>query len=131
MKLIFCFLTLGYISTARQNDASCMIRFYAVQHNQCPCWTFNGTSWDQNSDAHRHSGEITTPRRSNFIAKSIRTFSENSKQCNLGWRVCLKKRKGRRGSCAKTLKILPSSPQKYDDITKWKMGAYKMRHLGI
>jgi len=131
MKLITCFLILGFISTARQNDANCRIRFYAVQHNQCPCWTFNGTSWDYHSDAHRHSHEITTPSRSNFIAKSIRTFSENSESCNLRWRVCLKIRKGKRVSCSKTLKILPSSPHKYDDITKWKMGRYKMRHLGV
>ena len=131
MKLIFCFLTFGFISAARQNDANCMIRFYAVQHNQCPCWTFNGTSWDYHSDSHRHSDEITTPSRGNFNAKSVRTFSENSESCNLRWRVCLKKRKQRKFSCSKTLKIFTSSPQKYDDITKWKMGKYKMRYLWI
>ena len=131
MKLIFCFLTFGFISAARQNDANCMIRFYAVQHCECPCWTFNGTKWNYSSDPHKYSDEAVTPNWSNFGFKCIRTLSNGFKVCDNSWRVCLKKRKGRRVSCSKTLKILPSSPHKYDDITKWKMGRYKMRHLGI
>ena len=66
MKLIVSFLLLVCLSRSRQFDANCMIRFYAVQQCQCPCWTFNGTNWDYRADAHRYSEEITTPSRRNF-----------------------------------------------------------------
>ena len=104
-----------------------MIRFYAVKHNQCPCWTFDGKKWMYQSDPHIYNEETITPSRSIFVAKSIRTLADKFAQCDKRWRVCLKK--GR--SCSKTLKIFPTTPKTYDDITKWDIGSYRMRSLGV
>ena len=136
MKLIVSLLLLVFLSKSRQFDANCMIRFYAVQQCQCPCWTFNGTNWDYRADAHRYSEEITTPSWRNFGFKCIRTFADDSKQCDKSWKVCLKnvKRKKRsvtKHSCSKALKFSSSTPEKYNDISVWKMGRHKMRSLRV
>ena len=127
MKLMVCFTLLCLLGASRQNDANCMIRFYAVQHCECPCWTFNGTKWNYSSDPHKYSDEAVTPNRSNFGFKCIRTLSNGFKICDKSWRVCLKKRKGVQSLCSKVLK----TPRKYNDITIWKLGSHKMRSLKI
>ena len=127
VKLVVCFLLVGLLGISRQFDANCMIRFYAVQHCQCPCWSFNGTNWNYSSDTHKYSDEVVSPSRSNFGFKCIRTFSNDFKECDKSWRVCLKKRKGRKSLCSKVLK----TSQKYNDIKIWKLGGHKMRSLRI
>ena len=127
VKLSACFLVLVGLTTSRQTDANCMIRFYAVKHNQCPCWTYDGMKWMYQPDVHIHSDEIITPSRSFFVVKSIRTLTDNFEQCDIKWKICLKK--GR--FCSKTLRILPSTPKTYHDVTKWEVGRYRMRALGV
>ena len=127
MKLMVCFPLLCLLGTSRQNDANCMIRFYAVQHCECPCLTFNGTKWKYSSDPHKYSDEIVTASRSNFGFKCIRTLSNGFKICDKSWRVCLKKGKGVRSLCSEVLK----TPRKYNDVTIWNLGRHKMRSLRI
>ena len=127
VKLVVCFLLVGLLGTSRQYDANCMIRFYAVQHCQCPCWSFNGTNWNYSSDPHKYSDEVVTPTWSNFGFKCIRTLSNGFKVCDNSWRVCLKKRKGGKSLCSTVLK----TPQKYSDIKIWNLGRHKMGSLRI
>lgn len=77
VKLVVCFILVGLLGTSRQYDSNCMIRFYAVQQCQCPCWSFNGTNWNYSSDTHKYSDEVVSPSRSNFGFKCIRTFSND------------------------------------------------------
>ena len=127
VKLVVCFLLVGLLGTSRQFDANCMIRFYAVQHCECPCWSYNGTNWYYRSDHHKYSDEVVTPNRNSFGFKCIRTLSNGFKVCDKSWRVCLKKRKGGHPLCSKKLK----TPEKYNDIKIWKLGGHKMRSLRI
>ena len=127
VKLVVCFILVGLLGTSRQYDSNCMIRFYAVQQCQCPCWSFNGTNWNYSSDTHKYSDEVVSPSRSNFGFKCIRTFSNDFKECDKSWRVCLKKRKGGHPLCSKKLK----TPEKYNNIKIWKLGGHKMRSLRI
>ena len=125
LKMALCLLILStFVDGSTLDDDSCAIRFYAVRHFQGSYWTFDGNLWRYEENVHKYTEKSAIPDRDIFVTKSIQTLANSPQGCK-SWKICSKKYK-------KTLcKILPSAPQRYPDITNWKIGRHRMKQWRI
>jgi len=125
LKIFFCLLVLStYVEGGTLDDDNCIIRFYAVRHFQGSYWTFDGNLWKYEDNGHKYTEKSTIPDRNIFVAKSIQTLANSPQGCKQ-WKICSQKYK--QTFC----KILPSAPNRYPDITNWKIGRHRMKQWRI